>query len=119
MNTVIISGRLTADADLRYTPTGTAVAKFTLAVQDDFKNAQGERETQFIDVTAWRKTAEFVASYSGKGKRIIVQGRLKKEMWEKDGQKRSRIIVVAEKVEPVDWAGDNGQDYSEDDIPNF
>ena len=107
MNNTVISGRLTASPDLRYTPSGVALAKFTLAVQDDFKNAQGERETNFIDCTAWKGTAEFVAQHSGKGLRLMVVGRLKQEKWQdKDGNNRSKLTVTAEKVEPVDWASD-------------
>ncbi len=122
MNCVVISGRLTADPELRYTQSGIAVGKFTLAVQDDFKNAKGERETSFIDVTAWRGTAEFIAKHSGKGLRLSVQGRLKQERWDdQEGRKRSRVVVTAEKVEPIDWAEQGAaqeeNDFQDEDMP--
>jgi single-strand DNA-binding protein len=106
MNSVVISGRVTKDVELRYLPSGMAIASFPLAVQEDRKNAEGGYDTNFIDVTAWGKTAEFVANHSGKGLRLIVNGRLKQEKWQdKDGANRSKISVTAEKVEPVDWTG--------------
>lgn len=122
MNTVVISGRLTKDCDLRYTQAGTAVGKITLAVQEDRKNNEGKYDTSFIDVTAWGKTAEFIANHSGKGLRLSVQGRLKQERWtDKEGSNRSKIAVTAEKVEPIDWPGQSGnsgngsQEYSNAD----
>ena len=111
MNSVIISGRLTRDPELRFTQNGIAVAKFTLAVPDDFKNAQGEREVNFIDITAWRQTAEFITNHSAKGLRLAVQGRLKQEKWtDKEGQNRSKVAITAEKVEPIDWADQGRQE---------
>ena len=109
MNNVTISGRMVSDCEVRYTQSGIAVAKFTLAVQEDFKNAHGERETNFIDCTAWKGTAEFISQHSGKGLRLLVSGRLKQEKWQdNNGNNRSKISVTAEKVEPIDWAGQAG-----------
>ena len=77
LNRIIIMGRLVADPELRTTPTGTPVATVRLAVDRDFKNKQtGERETDFINVVAWRQTAEFISRYFTKGRMAVVEGRL-------------------------------------------
>lgn len=107
MNVVMISGRLTRDVKLSYTAGGVALGKFSLAVQEDFKNKQGEREVNFIDCVAWRQSAEFMDKYTQKGNRVMVAGRLKQDRWEdKEGKKRNKLSVVVAKVEPIDWAGD-------------
>lgn len=100
LNRVCIMGRLTRSPELRRTQSGTAVTSFTLAVDDDFKDKQsGERKTYFIDVVAWRQTAEFVNQYFAKGRMAIVDGRLQSRKWEdKDGNKRTAIEVVADSV---------------------
>lgn len=100
MNRVCIMGRLTRDPELRRTQSGTAVTSFTLSVDDDFKDKQsGERKTYFIDVVAWRQSAEFVSQYFTKGRMAIVDGRLQSRKWEdKDGNKRTAIEVVADSV---------------------
>lgn len=76
LNRIIIMGRLTRDPELRHTQSGTAVASFSLAVDRDFKNQNGEKETDFIDVVAWRNSAEFVSRYFTKGRMAVVEGRL-------------------------------------------
>jgi single-strand DNA-binding protein len=93
-------GRLTRDPELRRTPSGTAVASFTLAVDRDFASREsGEKETDFIDVVAWRHTAEFVSKYFSKGQMAAVSGRLQIRDWtDKDGGKRRNAEVVAENV---------------------
>ena len=95
-NKTIQVGRLTRDPEKNYTATGTAVTKFGLAVNNGF----GEnRKTVFVDVTAWNKTAEFVSTYFKKGDQILVEGRLDFDQWEsKEGEKKSKLYVVAEKV---------------------
>lgn len=100
MNRVCVMGRLTRDPELRRTQSGTAVTSFALAVDDDFKDKQsGERKTYFIDVVAWRQSAEFVSQYFAKGRTAIVDGRLQSRKWEdKDGNKRTAIEVVADSV---------------------
>lgn len=100
LNRVCIMGRLTRDPELRRTQSGTAVTSFTIAVDDDFKGKQsGERKTYFIDVVAWRQSAEFVSQYFAKGRMAIVDGRLQSRKWEdKDGNKRTAIEVVADSV---------------------
>ena len=95
LNKIIIQGRLTRDVELRRTDKGTAVASFTLAVDRDF----GDKETDFIDVVAWKNTAEFVDKYFSKGRMAVVVGRLQIRNWnDKDGNKRKTAEVVAENV---------------------
>ena len=98
-NKIILMGRLTRDPELRRTGSGTAVTSFSLAVERDFRAQDGERETDFIDVTCWRGTAEFVSKYFTKGRMAVVEGRLQIRDWtDKDGNKRRSAEVVAENV---------------------
>lgn len=99
LNKIFIMGRLTRDPELRRTPGGTAVTSFSLAVDRDFKGQNGEKETDFIDVVAWRNTAEFVSKYFGKGRMAVVEGRLQIRDWkDKDGSNRRSAEVVADNV---------------------
>ena len=99
LNKIILMGRLTRDPELRRTQSGTAVASFTLAVDRDFKSQDGERETDFIDIVAWRGTGEFVSKYFTKGRMAVVEGRLQVRDWtDKDGNKRRSTEVVADNV---------------------
>ena len=99
LNRIILQGRMCSDPELRHTGTGTAVASFTLAVDRDFKDQNGNRETDFIDVTAWRNTAEFVSRYFTKGRMAVVSGRLQIRSWtDKDGNKRRNAEVVADNI---------------------
>ena len=100
-NRVILVGNLTRDPELRYTPGGTAVTDIGLAVNDRRKNAQGEwvEETTFVDVTLWGRTAEIASEYLGKGAPALIEGRLKLDTWESEGQKRSKLKVVGEKLQ--------------------
>ena len=99
LNTITIMGRLTRDPELRRTSSGVAVASFALACERDFA-AQGEtRETDFIDIVAWRYTAEFVDKYFSKGQMAIVTGRLQIRNWEdKEGNKRRSAEILADHV---------------------
>jgi len=107
LNRIIIMGRLTRDPELRRTQSGTAVTSFSVAVDRDFKSQAGERETDFIDVVAWRSTAEFVAKYFTKGRMAVVEGRLQLRDWnDKDGNKRRSAEVVADNV----YFGDSKRD---------
>lgn len=100
MNKVVLLGNLTRDVELKQTPSGTAVAQLGLAMNRKWKDAQGEKreEVTFVDCEAWGKTAEIIAQYFGKGRQILVEGRLKLDQWEdKDsGAKRSKLKVVIE-----------------------
>ena len=97
LNHITIMGRICNEIELRRTPNGTAVASFTVACDRDFKEKNGEKETDFIEVVAWRNTAEFIQKYFGKGRMIVVSGRLQIRSWtDKDGNKRKTAEVVAE-----------------------
>ncbi|MBQ5738799.1 MAG: single-stranded DNA-binding protein [Oscillospiraceae bacterium] len=108
LNRVIIMGRLTRDPELRRTQSGTAVTSFSLAVDRDFKSREsGEKATDFIDVVAWRSTAEFVSQYFTKGRMAVVEGRLQIRDWkDKDGNNRRTAEVVADNV----YFGDSKRD---------
>ena len=130
LNSVILIGRLTKDPDLRYTTSGTAVAKFTLAV-DRPRRSDSEKETDFIPVVAWGKTAENCANYIGKGSLVAVEGRIQVRTYEaKDGGKRWVTEVVAGAVHFLDKRGERAADtnvggneigheveYDDDSIP--
>ena len=100
LNHIVLMGRLTRDPELRRTGSGVAVASFTLAVDRDFGNREtGEKETDFIDIVAWRNTAEFVSKYFAKGRMAVVSGRLQIRNWtDKEGGKRRNAEVVADNV---------------------
>ena len=96
MNIAILMGRLTRDPELKYTSNGKAYANFTLAVQ------KTKDEAEFIDCTAWEKTAENIAEYFGKGNRILIQGRLSVNSYEQNGEKRKFTRVLANTFEFID-----------------
>ena len=107
LNKIVLMGRLTKDPEMRHTGSGTPVASFTLAVDRDFKNQSGEKETDFIDIVAWRNTAEFVSKYFAKGRMAVVEGRLQIRDWTaNDGSKRKSAEVIAENV----YFGDSKKD---------
>ena len=100
LNRIILMGRLTRDPELRRTQNGTAVTSFSIAVDRDFKNKDtGEKSTDFIDIVAWRQTAEFVCDYFSKGRMAVVEGRLQIRDWtDKDGNKRRSAEVLADNI---------------------
>ena len=99
LNKVVIMGRFTKDPELRRTGSGTAVTSFSLACDRDFKSQSGEKETDFIEVVAWKNTAEFVSKYFSKGRMAVVEGRLQIRDWtDKSGNKRVTAEVVADNV---------------------
>lgn len=99
LNKIILQGRLTADPDLRQTTSGVFVCSFTIAVDRDFKDKNGEKQTDFIHVVAWRNTAEFISKWFHKGSLITVDGSLQSRKYEdKSGQKRTAFDVVANAV---------------------
>ena len=108
LNRIILMGRLTRDPELRHTQQGTAVASFTLAVDRDFKGRDSsDRATDFIDIVAWRSTAEFVSKYFAKGRMAVVEGRLQIRDWtDRDGGKRRTAEVIADNV----YFGDSKRD---------
>ena len=99
LNHIVLMGRLTRDPELRRTGSGIAVASFTLAVDRDYAAQGAEKETDFVDIVAWRNTAEFVSRYFTKGRMAVVTGRLQIRNWtDKDGNKRRTAEVVADNV---------------------
>src|SRR3954452_20792114 len=109
-NRVILMGNLTRDVELRYTPSGTAVTDIGLAVNDRRKGQTGEwiEETRFVDITLWGRTAEIASEYLSKGSSALIEGRLKLDTWETDGQKRSKLKVIGEKLQLVGGRGQGG-----------
>lgn len=104
LNKVVLIGRLTRDPELRYTGTGVAVTSFSLAVDRPFKNQQGERDTDFIRIVAWRKLAELCANNLGKGRLIAVDGRLQIRSYDdKEGIRRQASEVIADNITFLDW----------------
>ena len=99
LNKIILMGRLCTNPELRRTGSGTAVTSFSLACDRDFKSQSGEKETDFIEVVAWKNTAEFVSKYFSKGRMAVVDGRLQIRDWtDKAGNKRTTAEVVADNV---------------------
>lgn len=127
LNKVFLIGNLTRDPELRYIPSGTAVANFGLATNRVYTTQDGERKEEvcFVDIVTWAKTAENCANYLSKGSPIFIEGRLQYDSWEtEDGQKRSKLRVVADRVQflggrRAEEAGAPGMDEVEtdDDIP--
>lgn len=135
INTAILMGRLTADPELRKTPSGVSVTRFSLAVDRSYVPQGGERQTDFIDVVAWRKTAEFVYRYFRKGMLVAVQGSIQTRSYtDKQGNNRKAFEVVADNVhfaepkretaqQPVTthkYINDDSTDFQEvddDDLP--
>lgn len=107
LNKIFLQGRLVADPELRHTQQGTPVASFRIAVDRDYKNQSGTRETDFINIVAWRGTGEFVSRYFTKGRMAIVEGRLQvREYTDKDGNRRHATEVVANNI----YFGDSRKD---------
>ena len=128
LNKVLLIGNLTRDPELRYIPSGTAVANFGLATNRVYTTQDGERKEEvcFVDIVVWGKTAENCANYLSKGRPVFIEGRLQFDSWEtEDGQKRSKLRVVADRVQFLGGAraegvpGTEGVDDMEadDDIP--
>ncbi|MEA3365362.1 MAG: single-stranded DNA-binding protein [Candidatus Hydrogenedentes bacterium] len=132
LNKVFLTGRLTRDPDLRYLPSGAALCRMGLAVSRNYKTREGDRreETLFIDLVAWRGTAEYCGENLKKGRPIMVEGMLQSDQWEdkNTGQKRTKIQVRADRIQSLDWdsAGGSGskpapreieEPVPEDDVP--
>lgn len=99
LNKIAVMGRLTRDPELRHTESGVAVCSFTVACDRDYKAENAEREADFIDVVAWRSTAEFVSKYFAKGRMAVVEGRLQSRKWtDKNGQNRVAWEIIADNV---------------------
>jgi len=112
MNEVWLIGRLTKDPEERQTPGGKTVTKMTLAVDRDYENSEGERETDFVDVIAWEKLAENCVKYLGKGRLVSVRGRLQIRSYDdSQGIRRKAAEVVAEKVKFLDKAKESNNEH--------
>jgi len=120
LNRVILIGRLTRDPEMRFTPSGIPVTTFSLAVDRPYTNKQGGRETDFIDIVAWRQLGELCANYLSKGRLAAVEGRLEIQSYEtQDGQKRRVARVVAQNVQflsPKDSGAGYKDSVSVDDL---
>lgn len=121
INNVVLVGRMTREAELRYTPSNIAVATFTLAVNRDFKGENGEREADFINVVLWRQAAENLANWTKKGSLVGVTGRIQTRNY--DNQQGQRVYVtevVADRFQLLESRGDNqGQTQQQNAAPNF
>lgn len=108
-NRVVLMGNLTRDPELRYIPSGTAVSDIGLAVNDRVKRGdQWVEEATFVDVTLWGRTAEIANEYLSKGSPVLIEGRLKLDTWEKEGQKHSKLKVVGERLQMIGARGGGG-----------
>lgn len=113
LNRVILIGRLTKDPELRYTPAGVAVTQFTLAVDRQFSNQQGEREADFINIVTWRQLAETCANYLSKGRLTAVEGRIQTRHYDNNEGRRVYVTeVIADNVRFLESAGSNRNDNS-------
>lgn len=112
INQVILMGNLTRDPELRTTPSGQSVCSFSLAVNRSWQDQSGQTQdaVDYFDVTAWGKLGELVEKYLKKGRKCLVQGRLSQRSWEQDGQKRSKVEVVANDVTFLDGGSQSGDD---------
>lgn len=110
LNQVTLMGNLTRDPELRQTPNGQNVCGFALALNRSYRDASGEWQeaTDYIDIVAWGPLGERVSQYLSKGRRCLVQGRLQSRSWEQDGQKRSKVEVLANDVTFLDGRGEGG-----------
>jgi single-strand DNA-binding protein len=117
LNQVTLMGNLTRDPELRQTPSGQSVTSFSLALNRSYKDASGEWQeaTDYIDIVCWGPLAERVAQYLSKGRRCLVQGRLQSRSWEQDGQKRSKVEVLANDVTFLDSRGSETEYSSADE----
>jgi single-strand DNA-binding protein len=116
LNKVILIGRLATNPELKYTPSGVAVANFRLAVGRNRTNSEGERDTDFIDIVAWRQSAEFAANYLHTGRKVSVDGRLQIRNWvAQDGTKRRSAEVVVNDLQALDAPKGSARDDMENE----
>ena len=123
-NKVILVGNLTRGVELKYTPTGTAIAKFGLATNRTYKDdvtGENKQETMFIDITVFGRSAEIANQYLRKGRRVLIEGRLVLDQWiDQSGQKRSKHSIVAEKVQFMENKNsDSGYDQRYNNTQNY
>lgn len=119
-NRIILIGNLTKDPELRYTPQGTPVSTFRIAVNTRYKQSEESREdTLFIDIVTFGKQAETCSQYLGKGKSVLVEGRLQERRWESEGQQKSKFEVVGQTVRFLSRkGGGEGQGAPDTEVPH-
>lgn len=128
LNRTTIIGRLTRDPELKYTSGGTAYCNFAIANNRTYKvNDEKKEEVSYFDVTAWGKVGEIISQYFKKGQRILLEGRLKQDRWEKDGNKYSRVGIILDNFNFIEKAEQTTTDtapsepdnnpFSDEDIP--
>lgn len=117
INQVILMGNLTRDPELRTTPSGQSVCSFSIAVNRAWQGQDGTQQeaVDYFDITAWGKLGELVNQYLRKGRKCLVMGRLSQRSWEQDGQKRSKVEVVANDVTFLDGGGSGSRDFTPGD----
>ena len=115
MNRVFLMGNVTRDPQLRYISNGSAVTEIGLAINDRRKSSTGEwvEETTFVDITLWGRTAEIAGEYVTKGAPLLIEGRLKLDMWEKEGKKNSKLRVVGDRMHLIGSRGGNRSEGSQ------
>ena len=115
MNRVFLMGNVTRDPELRYISNGSAVTEIGLAINDRRKSSTGEwvEETTFVDITLWGRTAEIAGEYVTKGAPLLIEGRLKLDMWEKEGKKNSKLRVVGDRMHLIGSRGGNRSEGSQ------
>ena len=118
LNQVTLMGNLTRDPELRQTPNGQNVCSFSLALNRSYRDANGEWQeaTDYIDIVAWGPLGERVSQYLSKGRRCLVQGRLQSRSWEQEGQKRSKVEVLANDVTFLDGRGENTATEQDEEV---
>lgn len=116
LNSAVVMGRLTSDPEVRKTQSGTSVCRFSVAVDRKFAKEDGTRETDFIDILAWRGTADFIGKYFVKGQMIAIQGSIQTGSYEKDGIKRRTFEIVAENVS---FCGSKSESNGASETPSF
>ena len=119
-NRVVLVGNLTKDIELRHTKNNTAVTDISIAVNERVKkNEQWVDEAHFFDITLWGRLAEIAAEYLSKGSSVLIEGRLKHDRWEQDGQKRSKVGIVGEKMQMLGGKGGGGGGGSNSGSSNY
>jgi len=124
INVVVLVGRLTRDSELKYTPSGLPICRFSIAVNRSKKqDDQWIDEPHYFDIEFYGKSAEGLSKYLFKGRQVAVQGELRQDRWEKDGQQRSKVVIVAGTIRPLGAPSQNssemgGRRYAADNIPS-
>lgn len=121
LNHIVLIGRLVRDPELRYTSNGTPVANFTLAVERNYKNSQGETDVDYIKIVTWRKLAENVAHHLGKGRLVAVEGSLqiRKSQGKNDNRTYINPEVIANNVQFLDWPSDNNNNKNKNSRSDY